>query len=68
MVERGELEEWLIEYLGVSTVKDYLPNGLQIEGTEQIKKIVTAVSINLDIVKATLLLSFQVQLPVYSIC
>jgi dinuclear metal center YbgI/SA1388 family protein len=54
VVERGELEKWLIEYLGVYTVKDYLPNGLQIEGTEEIKKIVTAVSINLDIVKAAL--------------
>ena len=55
LVKRVELEKWLIEYLGVTSANDFLPNGLQIEGTEEIKKIVTAVSVNLDIVKAALL-------------
>jgi dinuclear metal center YbgI/SA1388 family protein len=49
-VKRKELENWLNEYLNVSAVSDYLPNGLQVEGKEEIEKIITAVSINLDVV------------------
>ena len=49
-VLRKELECWLNEYLGVGTVSDYLPNGLQVEGTDEISKIITAVSINMEII------------------
>jgi dinuclear metal center YbgI/SA1388 family protein len=49
-VKRKELEKWLNEYLNVNAVSDYLPNGLQVEGKEEIEKILTAVSINLDVV------------------
>jgi len=49
-VKRKELENWLNEYLSVNAVSDYLPNGLQVEGKEEIENILTAVSINLDVV------------------
>lgn len=52
MVKRVDLEKWLNDYLNVSQVNDWLPNGLQIEGREGIEKIVTAVSINMDVIKS----------------
>lgn len=52
MVSRGELEAWLNEYLRVGEIADFLPNGLQIEGSARIDRIVTAVSINLEVIEA----------------
>jgi dinuclear metal center YbgI/SA1388 family protein len=52
MVRREELEAWLNEYLRVDEIRDFIPNGLQIEGSERIDRIVTAVSINLEVVEA----------------
>jgi dinuclear metal center YbgI/SA1388 family protein len=51
VVKREELELWLNDYLKVEEISDYLPNGLQIEGNGEINKIVTAVSVNYDIIK-----------------
>jgi dinuclear metal center YbgI/SA1388 family protein len=52
MVWRGELEAWLNAYLRVDEIRDFIPNGLQIEGSERIERIVTAVSINLEVIEA----------------
>ena len=38
------LVSYLSRYLNVSRVKDYCPNGLQVEGREKVKKIVTGVT------------------------
>ena len=54
MPARKTLEKWLNDYLEVDKVPDYLPNGLQIEGKDSVGKIVTAVSINLEVVEAAL--------------
>ena len=54
MIARKILEEWLNGYLDVDKIADYLPNGLQIEGKDSVAKIVTAVSINLEVVEAAL--------------
>lgn len=54
MVTREALEAWLHLYLSVGTVHDALPNGLQIEGKRYIKKIVSAVSINLSIIETAI--------------
>ena len=54
MLARKTLEKWLNDYLEVDKISDYLPNGLQIEGKDSIGKIVTAVSINLEVVEAAL--------------
>jgi len=54
VIGRDVLDKWLNEYLNVKEISDYLPNGIQIEGAERVEKIITAVSINLDIVKAAI--------------
>ncbi|WP_040725976.1 Nif3-like dinuclear metal center hexameric protein [Thiomicrorhabdus sp. Kp2] len=41
---RQELQDYLQSYLKVNDFKDYAPNGLQVEGCEQIKTIVTGVT------------------------
>ena len=44
MINRLELESYLNEYLVVDKIRDYCPNGLQVEGKEEIKHIVTGVT------------------------
>lgn len=44
---REDLEEYLNTYLNVSSIEDYCPNGIQVEGRDEIQKIGTAVSANL---------------------
>ena len=39
-----ELESFLKEYLQTDLFKDYCPNGLQVQGTKDIKKIITGVT------------------------
>lgn len=51
MVSRDKLLTWLNEFLRVSEVTDYLPNGLQIEGRGEIGKIAYAVSISRDVIE-----------------
>lgn len=43
-MNRQELTSYLAEFLSVSEIKDYCPNGLQVEGKLEIKKIVTGVT------------------------
>jgi dinuclear metal center YbgI/SA1388 family protein len=43
-LSRTELELYLNEYFDIANYQDYGPNGLQVEGTEEIKKIAYAVS------------------------
>lgn len=52
MVTLSTLCAYLDDYLCVEEFTDYCPNGLQIEGKEEIKKIVTAVSANLATIEA----------------
>ncbi|MFL6294175.1 MAG: Nif3-like dinuclear metal center hexameric protein, partial [Thermoanaerobaculia bacterium] len=44
MIGRNELVAYLDEYLDATNGRDYGPNGLQVEGKEEIRKIVTGVS------------------------
>lgn len=46
MEQRDHLVQYLHRYLSVARVKDYCPNGLQVEGRAEIKKIVTGVTAN----------------------
>ncbi|BFL84401.1 hypothetical protein LFREDSHE_28510 [Shewanella baltica] len=41
---RTELTQYLADFLHVSAFKDYAPNGLQIEGKDEIRTIVTGVT------------------------
>ena len=43
-IGRDELVRDLDGYLDIATGRDYCPNGLQVEGRESIRKIVTGVS------------------------
>ena len=49
MVLRDELISYLNDYLRVGTIRDYGPQGLQVEGRGEIRKVVTAVSSSLEL-------------------
>lgn len=44
MVHRDELIAWVDDYLAIDDVRDYGPNGLQVEGAEQVDKIALGVT------------------------
>ena len=44
MITRTELTAYLDNFLSVAKIQDYAPNGLQIEGRSEIRKICTAVT------------------------
>jgi dinuclear metal center YbgI/SA1388 family protein len=48
VILRDELAAYLHELLACATMDDYAPNGVQIEGAGQIRKICTAVTASLD--------------------
>lgn len=50
-IQRNDLENYLNEFLNIKEFKDYGPNGLQISGKENIKKIAFAVSATAHSVK-----------------
>ena len=43
-MQRSELQHYLNELLQVDRIRDYCPNGLQVEGRQTIRKIVTGVT------------------------
>ncbi len=45
------LETFLNDYLQVARIKDYCPNGLQVQGREEIRTVVTGVTANLDLIR-----------------
>ena len=51
MVNREELKNYCNTYLAIDKFKDYCPNGLQIEGSLNITKIVSGVSANLELIE-----------------
>lgn len=53
-VSRHELSQFLANELLVSNITDYCPNGLQVEGAEQIKVVVTGVTASLALIEAAL--------------
>ncbi len=53
-VKRKKLENYLNEYLQPWQIKDYCPNGLQVEGKETINKIVTGVTASQALIEAAL--------------
>jgi len=48
-MQRDKLTGYLSKYLDVEKFDDYCPNGLQVEGNSNIKKIVTAVSASIEL-------------------
>jgi len=51
MVNLKELNNYCYDYLNVKAFEDYGPNGLQLEGVENINKIVSGVSANLALIE-----------------
>lgn len=51
MITRDALAEFLDEYLECRSITDYAPNGLQIEGCIQIRKLCSAVSISQSVIE-----------------
>jgi len=52
MVERAELERYLNDALCASQFKDYGPNGLQVEGKPQIRRLLGGVTASLALIEA----------------
>lgn len=50
MIQRDKLSHYLSEYLEVEAFSDYAPNGLQIQGKQNISTICTAVTASLDVI------------------
>jgi len=56
-MQRQALQAYIDELLEVSLYKDYAPNGLQVEGKSEIKKIVTGVTANQALIDAAIRLN-----------
>ena len=50
MMARDALSTYLHDYLACDRYTDYAPNGLQVEGREEIKRICTAVTASYDVI------------------
>jgi dinuclear metal center YbgI/SA1388 family protein len=53
-IDRDQLSVYLADLLQVNRVKDYCPNGLQVQGKSTIKKIVTGVTASLALIDAAI--------------
>lgn len=51
-ISRVQLVDWLDQYLDSSRFKDYCPNGLQVEGAETVRHIVTGVTASQALLEA----------------
>jgi dinuclear metal center YbgI/SA1388 family protein len=54
MAHRLEIESFLRELLSVDRFKDYGPNGLQVQGTDQVRKIASGVTASLAFIDAAI--------------
>ncbi|MET3108811.1 dinuclear metal center YbgI/SA1388 family protein [Oxalobacteraceae bacterium GrIS 2.11] len=53
-IDRDELSRFLADKLQISKINDYCPNGLQVEGIEKIKVVVTGVTASLALIEAAI--------------
>jgi dinuclear metal center YbgI/SA1388 family protein len=56
VIGRSKLSEYLHDFLNCAQYTDYAPNGLQIEGREQIKRICTAVTASKEVISQAITL------------
>ena len=52
MAQRGEIESYLAGSLQVDRFKDYGPNGLQVEGRAEVRRLVSGVTASLALIEA----------------
>jgi dinuclear metal center YbgI/SA1388 family protein len=53
-MQRQQLEQYLRDYLGTDSISDYCPNGLQIEGRSELKRLVTGVTASQALIDAAI--------------
>ena len=53
-MQRNDLESYLNRLLDISRFHDYCPNGLQVEGRDEICNIVSGVTASLDLIRAAI--------------
>ena len=53
-VDRNEVLKFLAEELKISLIRDYCPNGLQVEGQPDISSIVSGVTASLALIEAAI--------------
>lgn len=51
MIKRSELVRYLDQFLNSKVISDYAPNGLQVEGKDEIKRLCTAVTASYDAIE-----------------
>ena len=54
MASRGEIESHLSALLAVDSFKDYGPNGLQVEGRPEVRRLVSGVTASLALIEAAI--------------
>jgi len=54
MIDRNDLTRVCADWMAVDQVQDYCPNGLQVEGKQEIRKLATAVTASLDAIEAAI--------------
>jgi len=54
MIDRNDLTRVCADWMAVDQVQDYCPNGLQVEGKREIRKLATAVTASLDAIEAAI--------------
>jgi dinuclear metal center YbgI/SA1388 family protein len=53
-IDREDLAKYLEQTLDITRFRDYCPNGLQVEGRSQIRKLVTGVTASLALIEAAI--------------
>ncbi|HEY8102292.1 MAG TPA: Nif3-like dinuclear metal center hexameric protein [Burkholderiaceae bacterium] len=53
-INRNELAEYIAQLLNIARYRDYCPNGLQVEGREQIHSVVTGVTASRALIEAAI--------------
>lgn len=54
MILRDELVKVCAEWMSVEQIQDYCPNGLQVEGKSEVRKLATSVTASLDAIDAAI--------------
>ncbi len=54
MIKREDLKSYLDKLLNVAAISDYCANGLQVQGNDEIKILVTGVTANLELINVAI--------------
>ncbi len=50
-VKRNKIIEYLNEFLNVKNFEDFCHNGLQVEGNDDVSKVVTGVTLSIELIR-----------------